>query len=86
MLLQDIYQKDIESVFSLRRSTVSNTLKLMEKIEIFPEEQEDGSIIKSVTFRFPLNINGEKLNQLALEGQTSEDRVETIVLLSQNGK
>ena len=57
-------------------------LKLMEKIEIFPEEQEDGSIIKSVTFRFPLNINGEKLNQLALEGQTSEDRVETVCLLS----
>ena len=28
---EDIYQKDIESVFSLRRSTVSNTLKLMEK-------------------------------------------------------
>lgn len=28
---EDVYQKDIESVFSLRRSTVSNMLKLMEK-------------------------------------------------------
>ncbi len=28
---QDIFQKDIERIFSLRRSTVSNILKLMEK-------------------------------------------------------
>ncbi len=28
---KDIYQRDIESTFSIRRSTVSNMLKLMEK-------------------------------------------------------
>lgn len=28
---EDIYQKDIENTFSIRRSTVSNMLKLMEK-------------------------------------------------------
>lgn len=36
---KDIFQKDIESKFSISRSTVTNILKLMEKKDILREKQ-----------------------------------------------
>ena len=55
--------------------------KFIEKIEIFPEEQEDGSVIKSVTFRFPLKSNGDKIGVKGGTGLTTGTPVETVVLL-----
>ena len=57
-------------------------LRLIERIEIFPEEKEDGSIIKSVTFRFPINYCGEEIKTLTCNRQTSDNHVETVVLMS----
>ena len=38
---RDIFQKDLEEVFSLRRSTISKALKLMEKKELICRESVD---------------------------------------------
>lgn len=57
---------------------------LTEKVEIFPEEQEDGSIIKSVTFRFPLTDGKTRLDFGNDNGQTTGNHVETVVLMSCN--
>ena len=56
--------------------------KFIEKIEIFPEEQEDGSVIKSVTFRFPLKSNGDKIGVKGGTGLTTGTPVECVVLMS----
>ena len=55
--------------------------KIIEKVEIFPEEQEDGSIIKSVTFRFPITIGGKTATEWSAVGQTTDTNVETVVSL-----
>lgn len=73
----------------IRKKELAN--QFIERVEIFPEEQEDGSVIKSVTFKFPLNIGGKLTNMIDLNkpvnGQTTEDSVETVVLLiNQNAK
>ena len=55
---------------------------LIEEIEInkYDEKRADYSkVIKSVKFRFPLNINGEETYKVYL---TNETDVETVVLLS----
>jgi hypothetical protein len=51
----------------------------IEQIEIFPEEKEDGSVIKSVTFRFPITIGGKPLDKVDFSRQTSGNNVETVV-------
>lgn len=59
-------------------------LRLIERIEIFPEEKEDGPIIKSVTFRFPINFCGKRISALAYDGQTSDNHVECVVMMSKD--
>ena len=55
----------------------------IERVEIYPEEQEDGRVIKSVTFRFPLDKNGTKTFPVSSTiGQTTAANVETVVLMS----
>lgn len=58
--------------------------KFIEKIEIFPEEKEDGSVIKSVTFRFPITIGKKAAENIGVAGQTTDKRVETVCLLTHN--
>lgn len=55
--------------------------KFIEKIEIFPEEKEDGSVIKSATFRFPLINNGNRIEMKGGTGLTTGTPVETCCLL-----
>ena len=56
--------------------------KFIEKIEIFPEEQEDGSVIKSVTFRFPLINNDDRIGMKGGTGLTTGTPVECVCLMS----
>ena len=58
--------------------------KFIEKVEIFPEAKLDGSVIKSVTFRFPINIDGKEFEKVEVNGQTRENNVETCVLLTKS--
>ena len=53
-----------------------------EKVEIHPEEKEDGSLIKSVTFRFPIFKGKDKLEEADINSRTNGKHVETVVLLS----
>ena len=55
--------------------------KFIEKIEIFPEEQEDGSVIKNVTFRFPIFRDGKTVDNISIGRQTTDTPVETVVLM-----
>ncbi len=53
---------------------------LIEKIEIFEEEQENGLFLKSITFRFPIYFKSGYVKELCL---TEKSTFETVVLLSQ---
>ena len=55
--------------------------KFIEKVEIFPEEKEDGSLVKSVTFRFPMEGYGKNGQAIGVP-LSSGDSVETVVLMS----
>lgn len=51
----------------------------VEKIEIYPEKREDGCWIKSITFNFPVPVEGRYVTEFPLESQTMH---ETVCLLS----
>lgn len=51
----------------------------VEKVEIYPEEQEDGRILKSLKFRFPVFFNDSEVNEISWD---NESTVETVVLMS----
>lgn len=50
----------------------------IEKVDIFPEEQPDGRIIKSVKFTFPIYIDNEEVIEIGWEKNHLD---ETVVLL-----
>ena len=51
----------------------------IKKIEIYPEPQENGQILKSIEFRFPVYYQGSDADTFF---PNSENTVETVVLLS----
>ena len=51
----------------------------VESIEIYPEEQEDGRFLRSISFNFPIIFNGEETSCISLD---TPKTVETVVLLS----
>lgn len=55
----------------------------IERIEIFPERQENGRILKHIEFRFPVFYKGQTLTCLDWD---SSEAVETVVLMSRKDK
>lgn len=51
----------------------------LEKVEIYPQEQENGQILKSLKFRFPIYFNGSEAFGVSWDNETT---VETVVLMS----
>lgn len=51
----------------------------LEKVEIYPQEQENGQILKSLKFRFPIYFNGSEAFGVSWDNETT---VESIVLMS----
>lgn len=51
----------------------------IERIEIFPERQENGRILKHIEFRFPVFYEGQTLTGLDWD---SDESVETVMVLS----
>ncbi|MEY8417100.1 recombinase family protein [Tissierella praeacuta] len=51
----------------------------VEKIEIYPEELEDGRILKNIKFRFPVFFNGSEVSEISWD---KESTVECVVLMS----
>ncbi len=54
----------------------------VEKVEIYPEEQENGRILKSLKFRFPVFFNGDEVNEISWD---NESTVETIIMMTKCG-
>ena len=52
----------------------------IERIDLYPEKQEDGNWIRNIVFNFPVPVNGQEVKELPLETGTT---LETVVLLSQ---
>ena len=52
----------------------------LEEVNIYEAEQEDGRILRSLKFRFPVFFNDQELYELDWD---NESTVETVVLLSQ---
>ena len=53
----------------------------IERIEIFPEKQENGRILKRIKFKFPVWYNGNLCNDFSWD---KESHVETVVLMSRD--
>ena len=62
----------------LEKKTFMNSF--IERVEIFPERQSDGRIIKRIEFRFPVYIQGAERTALSWD---KTDMSETIMLLVQ---
>lgn len=50
----------------------------VDRVEIYPEEQDDGRILKSLKFRFPIYFNGSEVLGISWD---KESTVETVVLI-----
>jgi site-specific DNA recombinase len=51
----------------------------LEKVEIYPQEQENGQILKSLKFRFPIYFNGSEAFGVSWDNETT---VECVTLMS----
>ena len=51
----------------------------LEEVNIYEEEQEDGGILKSLKFRFPVFFNNQELYELDWDNESTD---ETVVKLS----
>ena len=52
----------------------------IDSVEIFPEEQPDGRVLKSISFKFPVFYDGEdNITKICWDGETT---VESVVCLS----
>ena len=51
----------------------------IERIDLYPEKQEDGNWIRNIVFNFPVPVNGQEVKELPLETGTT---LECIALLS----
>jgi len=54
----------------------------LEKVEIYPQEQENGQILKSLKFRFPIYFNGSEAFGVSWDNETT---VESIILMTYCG-
>lgn len=54
-------------------------LSFVKKIEIYPEKREDGQILKSIQFRFPIHYHGVDIDTVIPKSQGA---VDTVVLIS----
>ena len=52
-----------------------------ERVDIYPQKQEDGRILKHIKFRFPVYFNDKEISGLSWD---NESTVETICLLSRS--
>ncbi len=50
----------------------------IESVEIFPEEQPNGQVLKSISFKFPIFYGGEDVQNICWDSETT---VETVVQL-----
>lgn len=55
----------------------------IEKIELFPEKQENGGWVKSVQFKVPLNVNGHEVDTLVRLADGEED--DTLIYMPEAG-
>lgn len=73
MMFNDLYSKftDSEKQEFMR--------SIIERVDIFEEQQEDWRILKSIEFKFPIFFDGEETNKIFLDNLST---VETVVLMS----
>lgn len=55
----------------------------IERIDLYPEKQEDGNWIRNIVFNFPVPVNGQEVKELPLETGTT---LETVALLARSKK
>ena len=79
---KDVFQKDIEKEFNLRRPTASEILSLMEKNEIIKREQlKDDARMKKIVLASKANLfleqikkDSDMITDLAFEGVTESEK------------
>ena len=50
----------------------------MDKLEMTPEQQENGQVLKSMKFKFPVFYQGQTIEEIRWD---KENTVETVVLI-----
>lgn len=51
----------------------------VDRVEIYPEEQDDGRILKSINFRFPIYFNGSEVLGMSWDKESTVETVSLIV-------
>ena len=80
---ENVYQ--LLSVFDQLYADLEPTEKrdlmraIIERIDLYPEQREDGCWVRNIVFNFPVPVSGVLLKELPLENATM---LETVVLLS----
>ena len=77
------FDKLYDQFTDLEKKTFMNSF--IERVEIYPERQSDGRIIKRIEFRFPVYVKGSEISGLCWD---ETDMSETVCVLSklQEGK
>ena len=55
----------------------------LQEIQLYPEQQENGQVLKSMKFKFPVFYNGQMIEEIRWD---KENTVETVVLMSREEK
>ena len=71
------FDKLYDQFTDLEKKTFMNSF--IERVEIYPERQSDGRIVKRIEFRFPVYFNGSEISGLCWD---ETDMSETFMLLS----
>lgn len=91
--VQEYMKMMIESISELPYDMEKELMNsLLDQIEVFPEPQENGQIVKLVRFKLPIELNGEVYDQVEFQGMghtgqdldslTYQKHAECVVLMS----
>ena len=72
--IQEYFQSIVDDMDSIPQKTLQELFGwVIEKVEIFPKEQPDGSWIKRISFKMPININGTIYTDMIHKGEPVPD-------------
>ena len=73
-----MFESIYDDLTDMEKKQFYNTL--LHEVQVFENEQENGQIVKSMSFKFPVYYNGEFTDTIFRD---KKETVETVVLLSQ---
>lgn len=77
------FDKLYDKMSDLEKKEFMNSF--IERVEIFPEKQPDGRILKHIDFKFPVYYNGQKFDSISWEPKTTDETVVLMLRVAEKG-